>query len=105
MRLSRCYREQRKLLKTGENQRVQTGQVGLANRPIKPLWHLSAACFQQLSTVRKICLVCLWCTITAKVGAPRELWLRKSCEINPGSHWPSHQRLGKPPPLAQMHRS
>src|SRR5882762_12012359 len=42
MRLSQCYREQRKLLKTGENQRVQTGQVGLANRPIKPLWHLSS---------------------------------------------------------------
>src|SRR5882762_2403728 len=51
MRLSQCYREQRKLLKTGENQRVQTGQVGfLANRRIQPLCHLSAVWFQQLTT-------------------------------------------------------
>src|SRR5436190_2445599 len=42
MRLPRRYGEQPKLLKTDENQRVQTGQVGLANRPIKPLWHLSS---------------------------------------------------------------
>ena len=34
--------KQRKLLKTLENQRVQTGQVGLANRRIQPLCHLSA---------------------------------------------------------------
>jgi hypothetical protein len=26
--------------------RAQTGQVGLANRPIKPLWHLSDDWFQ-----------------------------------------------------------
>jgi len=27
------------------------------------------------------------------------LWQRKSCEINPGFLWPSHQRLGKPAPF------
>ena len=40
-----------KLLKTGENQRVQTGQVGLANRRIQPLCHLSGEYFQQFSMV------------------------------------------------------
>src|SRR5229473_1598075 len=32
VRLSPCNLEQRKFLKTRENRRVQTGQVGLANR-------------------------------------------------------------------------
>jgi hypothetical protein len=50
MRPSGCNSEQVKLLKRRENQRVQTGQVGLANRRIQPLCHLSAACFQQLPT-------------------------------------------------------
>jgi len=40
-----------------------------------------------------------WCTITVKACASRELWQRKSCEINPGFLWPSHQRLGKPAPF------
>src|SRR2546430_2520259 len=47
MRLSRRNWEQRKVLKTRENQRVQTGQVGLANRRIQPLCHLSGVYFQQ----------------------------------------------------------
>lgn len=34
MRLFECNCEQRKLLKTRENQRAQTGQVGLANRSL-----------------------------------------------------------------------
>src|SRR5439155_21302406 len=51
MRLSRCNGEQRKLLKTRENQRVQTGQVGLANRRIQPLCHLSAVWSQQFTTI------------------------------------------------------
>ena len=34
--------EQRKVLKIRGNQRAQTGQVGLANRRIQPLCHLSA---------------------------------------------------------------
>ena len=41
VRLSRRNQEQRKLLKTRENQRVQTGQVGLANRRLQPLGNLS----------------------------------------------------------------
>ena len=33
-----------------ENRRAQTGQVGLANRRLQPLGHLSDVCFQQLTT-------------------------------------------------------
>src|SRR5580658_4596347 len=43
MRPSGCNWEQVKSLKRRQNRRAQTGQVGLANRPIKPLWHLSSS--------------------------------------------------------------
>jgi len=42
MRPSHRNWEQRKVLKIRGNQRAQTGQVGLANRRIQPLCHLSA---------------------------------------------------------------
>jgi hypothetical protein len=36
---------------------------GLANRRIQPLCHLSAVCFQQLSTTALVYLVHYWCTL------------------------------------------
>jgi HTH-type transcriptional regulator / antitoxin HigA len=44
--LRNCNSEQPKSLKTRENERVQTGELGLANRRLKPLGHLSGVWFQ-----------------------------------------------------------
>jgi hypothetical protein len=51
MRIFRCGCEVTNANKTNENRSVRTGQGELANRRIQPLCHLSAACFQQLTTL------------------------------------------------------
>ena len=50
MRASGCNRAAPNANKTRENRSVRIGQVGLANRRIQPLCHLSDVCFQQLTT-------------------------------------------------------